>query len=111
MSSDLERLARAKKREAKRLDIEAQDAEKRRKAQITRKKLEDAVATKRKFTMGEKILAAKLTHEEKAVICGIVSRSELTPAERELLADYTMHVVHSVPSIKPVAVEFSRAGK
>ena len=111
MTTDLERLARAKKREAKRIDIESQDAEKRRKAQIARKRLEDAVATKRKFTMGEKILSAKLSHEEKAVICGIVSRSELTAAERELLADYTMHVVHSVPSMKPALAEFSRIGK
>jgi hypothetical protein len=111
MTTDLERLARAKKREANRITIEAQDAEKRRKAQIARKKLEDAIAEKRKFTMGDKILAAKLTHEEKAVLCGIVSRSGLTTAERELLADFTVHIVREAPSLKPAAAEFSRNGK
>jgi hypothetical protein len=111
MTTDLEQLARAKQREAKQVERESQEAAKRRKAEIRRKKLEEMIATKRKFLMGEKIFAAKLSHEEKAVLCGIISRSDLTHAERELLSDFTMHVVHSTPSLKSAATEFSRTVK
>jgi len=110
MTTDLEQLARAKQREAKQVERESQEAAKRRKAEIRRKKLEEMIATKRKFLMGEKIFAAKLSHEEKAVLCGIISRSDLTHAERELLSDFAMHVVHSIPSLKPASAEFSRTG-
>lgn len=101
MSTDLERLARAKEREAKALDRELQGAAKRRNAQIKRKKLEDDIKTRRAFLIGETIRDAKLTHEEKAVVCGIMSRRALVPDDWDKVSDFT---IHSVPAAPPHTV-------
>ena len=112
MSTDLDRLARAKEREAKQITLATQQEEKKRKAEIRRKKLEAQIATRRAFLIGETIRDAKLTHEEKAVICGIMSRRESRPADWDKVSDFT---IHSVPSsahgFKASVSEFVRTGK
>jgi hypothetical protein len=67
---------------------------------------------RRSFLIGETILDAKLTHEEKAVICGIMSRRESKPADWDKVSEFT---IHSVPSanhtFKASVSEFARTGK
>jgi hypothetical protein len=111
MSTDLDRLARMKQRQADQLKREEQEAEKRRKTEIKIRKAERDLALRRAILIGETIRDAKLTHEEKAVICRIISRRESPPADWDKISDFTMHVVREVPSIKPAAAEFSRTGK
>jgi hypothetical protein len=111
MSTDLDRLARAKEREAKQIERATRENEKQRKAEIKRKKLEAEISTRRAFLIGETIRDAKLTHDEKAVICGIMSRRESKPGDWDKVSDFTVHIVRETPSLKPAAVEFSRTGK
>jgi hypothetical protein len=66
---------------------------------------------RRCFLIGETILDAKLSHEEKAVICGIMSRRESKPKDWDKVSDFTVHLVREAPSIKPAASEFTRTGK
>lgn len=67
---------------------------------------------RRAFIIGETILDAKLTHEEKAVICGIMSRRVSTPKDWDAVSDFT---IHSVPTathgFRGAAPEFVRTGK
>jgi hypothetical protein len=109
MSTDLDRLARMKQRQADQLKREEQEAEKRRKTEI--RKAERDLALRRAILIGETIRDAKLTHEEKAVICRIISRRESPPADWDKISDFTMHVVREAPTLKPAAAEFSRTGK
>jgi hypothetical protein len=82
-------------------------------AGLERKKAdkEKRLRVRRSFLIGETILDAHLTHEEKAVICGIMSRRESKPADWDKVSDFTVHLVREAPTIKPAAVEFSRTGK
>jgi hypothetical protein len=113
MIVDTEKLARAKRREAKRIELEAQAAENRRKSQIARRKLEKENETARRFVFGKVIDAAKatLTHEEKALLCGLVSRADLTDSERSLIPEFSIGLVKTAPSLKAAGAEFGRTGK
>jgi hypothetical protein len=80
--------------------------------------LENAAADKAKrlrqrraFLIGETILDARLTHEEKAVICGIMSRRESKPADWDKVSEFTVHVVREAPSLRQAAPDFVRTGK
>jgi hypothetical protein len=111
MSTDLERLARLKKRQAAQVEKESQEAARRRMIDARIKQAEKALQTRRAMLIGETIRDAKLTHEEKAVICGIMSRRESKPMDWDKVSDFTVHVVHSTASLKSAATEFSRTGK
>jgi DNA-binding protein H-NS len=111
MSSDLDRLAKMKLRKAAQLERERQEAEKLRKTEIKIRQAERALATRRAMLIGETIRDAKLSHEEKAVICGIMSRRESKPADWDKVSDFTVHLVRETPSLRPAAAEFSRTGK
>jgi hypothetical protein len=100
-----------KQRKATQVERERQEAEKLRKTDIKIKQAEKALALRRAILLGETIRDAKLTHEEKAVICGIMSRRESKPADWDKVSDFAIHAVQSAPSLKPAAVEFSRTGK
>ena len=112
MSSDLERLTRMKLRRAAQIEREKQEAEKLRRMDIKLKQAEKALATRRAMLIGETIRDAKLTHEEKAVICGIMSRRESKPTDWDKVSDFT---IHSVPAtnhtFKASVSEFARTGK
>jgi hypothetical protein len=114
MSSDLDRLARLTLRRAAQIKSEQQEAEKRRRIDIKLKQAEKALETRRALLIGETIRDAKLTHEEKAVVCRIISRRESKPADWDKISDFTIAVVPSMPDnhqTKPVHSEFVRAGK
>jgi len=84
-----------------------------RKAELARQKAdnEKRLRQRRSFLIGETILDAKLTHEEKAVICGIMSRRESKPADWDKVSEFTVHVVRETPSLKSGAHDFVRTGK
>ena len=114
MIVDPEKLARAKLREAKRIEFEHQEAEKRRKAQIGRRKLEREIETARQFVLGRIVLAAlpKMAHEQKAVICRWAHEAGLTEKELALIPEFSVHIVRETPSLKvPGSPEFARTGK
>jgi hypothetical protein len=113
MSIDLDRLARAKSREAKQTERANQQAEKQRKSEIHRKKLEKELETARQFLFGKVILASlgKLSHDEKLVIRHLVHRAELTDKELAIIPEFAVHSVSEPLSLKPAAVEFARTGK
>jgi hypothetical protein len=114
MSSDLERLARMKARQAKLAEKEQQDAALRRAAEIKIRKAEKALSTRRAMLVGETIRDAKLTHEEKAIICRVISRRTDRPSDWDKISDFTIAVVpaaHEPVSLRPALAEFSRAGK
>jgi hypothetical protein len=113
MTIDPEKLARAKAREAKRIESEAQEAEKRKKAEIARRKLEKQIETARQFVIGRIVLAAlpKMAHEQKAAICRWAHEAGLTEGELKLIPEFAVHIVRETPSLKPAAAEFTRTGK
>jgi hypothetical protein len=111
MSTDLERLARMKKRAADQLDAEIQQATQRKKTEDKIRIAEKALANRRAFLIGNAILETKLTHEEKAVICGIMSRRSDKPADWDKVSDFTIHSVAPARSAKVEITEFARAGK
>jgi hypothetical protein len=107
-----EQVAIAKRKEAARIDKETKDAEARRKASIRRRKAEEALRNARRGLFGRLVDEASptMTHEEKALMCGLVVKGKLTDEERKLIPEFTLHVVKESP-LKPVVTEFVRAGK
>ena len=108
-----EQLAAAKRKEAARIDKEARDSEMRRKASIKRRKAEEALRNARRGLFGRIVDEASptMTHEEKALMCGLVGKGKLTDEERKLIPEFSLHVVKELPSMKPALAEFSRTGK
>jgi hypothetical protein len=100
-----------KQRKAAQIERERQEAEKLRKTEIKIKQAEKALATRRAMLIGETIRDAKLTHEEKAIICRVISRRESPPADWDKISEFTMHVVQAPVTLKPAADAFSRTGK
>lgn len=84
-----------------------------RKAELAKQKAdkEKRVRLRRSFLIGETILDARLTHEEKAVICGIMSRRESKPADWDKVSEFTVHVVREAPSLRQAAPDFVRTSK
>jgi hypothetical protein len=72
---------------------------------------EKRLRQRRSFLLGETILAAKLSHEEKTMICRIMSRRESPPKDWDKVSDFAVHIVREAPAIKPAAAEFARTGK
>jgi hypothetical protein len=85
-----------------------------RKAELARIKAdkEKRLLLRRSILIGETILDADLHHEERAMLCRIISRRADKPKDWEKISDFTIHSVPSSPvSLKPAATEFSRTGK
>lgn len=67
---------------------------------------------RRSFLIGETILDAHLTHEEKAMLCRIISRRESPPADWDKISDFTIHSVPAAANTFKASVsEFARTGK
>jgi hypothetical protein len=88
-------------------------ATKERAANIAKRKVEKAIATKRERLMGETICNAmklhELSHDEIRVIGRILARRKDIPQDWDLLDDFPRAVAAN--EIKPAAAEFSRTGK
>jgi hypothetical protein len=67
---------------------------------------------RRAFLIGETILDADLHHEERALLCRIISRRADKPKDWEKISDFTIHSVSSAANTFKASVsEFSRTGK
>jgi hypothetical protein len=85
-----------------------------RKAELAKMKAdkEKRLRLRRAFLIGETILDADLHHEERAMLCRIISRRADKPKDWDKISDFT---IHSVPTpantFKASVSEFSRTGK
>jgi hypothetical protein len=85
-----------------------------RKAELAKIKAdkEKRLRLRRAFLIGETILDADLHHEERAMLCRIISRRAEKPKDWDKISDFTIHSVPSSPvSLKPAAREFSRTSE
>lgn len=113
MSSDLDRLARLKERQAKQKEEEAQRLAQQRATANKIRKAERALATRRATLLGETIRDAKLTPHERAVICGVIGRRHDKPADWDKISDFHLAVVSEHAEIKPSRphAELTQVGK
>jgi hypothetical protein len=84
-----------------------------RKTELEKDKADKAkrLRQRRAFLIGETILDVDLHHEERAMLCRIISRRTEKPKDWDKIADFTIHSVPQPPSLKPAAAEFARTGK
>lgn len=111
MTISPDQLLRAKQKEARRIKSEEQAAAKRRDAQSNRRKREKELETARRFVLGKVVDLVKgsMSHEEKATMCGWVTKAALTDNERALIPEFTVHLVRETPKV--IAADFAKAGK